>query len=62
MKTGKKLLVVLLLIVGTLVFVDAFVQNITINYPNGLALSLLGFIFWNCSEEDEPKQTPKKGE
>jgi len=50
MENRRKLLVAFLLVVGILVVVDAFVQNIVINYPNGLAISLLGFIFWVCAE------------
>jgi len=50
MKNKRKLLVAFLLIVGIIVIGDAIVQNIAINYPNGLALSLLGGIIWVCAE------------
>ena len=42
----KMLLAISLLIVGALVIFGAYVQNVTLGYPIGLALALLGSIFW----------------
>ena len=52
METGSKrmLVAVLLLIFGALFVIDAYVQNISIDYLIGLALALLGSILWICAE------------
>lgn len=46
----KMLLAIPLLIVGALVIIGAYVQNVTLGYPIGLALALLGSIFWLLAE------------
>ena len=47
MENGKKMLTAIpLLILGALVMISAYIQNIAIGYPVGLALGLLGSIFW----------------
>ncbi len=50
MRNRRKLLVSILFVAGFIVMGHAFVQNVAINYTNGLALSLLGGIFWVCAE------------
>jgi hypothetical protein len=50
-KHSKRMLVaILLLIFGTLAVINAYVQNIPVDYLIGLALALLGSIFWICAE------------
>jgi drug/metabolite transporter (DMT)-like permease len=50
-KTSKRmLLAVVLLILGALFVVYAYVQNISIDYLIGFALAILGSIFWICAE------------
>jgi drug/metabolite transporter (DMT)-like permease len=50
-KHSKRMLVaILLLISATLTVIDAYVQNIPVDYLIGLALALLGSIFWICAE------------
>jgi drug/metabolite transporter (DMT)-like permease len=44
------LLAVILLILGAVIVVDAYVQNISVDYLIGLALAILGSIFWICAE------------
>lgn len=47
MENRKKMLIAIpLLILGALVIISAYFQNIAIGYPVGLALGLLGSIFW----------------
>ncbi len=42
----KMLLAIPLLILGALILMSAYLQNFDIGYPIGLALALLGAIFW----------------
>ena len=51
MENRRKFLVALLLLtVGAVVVIGAYVQNIVIGYPIGVALALLGSIFWVNAE------------
>jgi len=51
MENRKKILLAIpLLILGALVIISAYIQNIAVGYPVGLALGLLGSIFWLLAE------------
>lgn len=50
MSNRKKLLVAFFLIVGILLMVYAFAENIVVDIPLGLALSLIGSSLWVCAE------------
>jgi hypothetical protein len=50
METKRLLLVVFLLTVGILVMVDGVVASFGVTFLVGLALSLLGAIFWLQAE------------
>jgi len=51
MENRKKILLAIpLLILGALVIISAHIQNIAVGYPVGLALGLLGSIFWLLAE------------